>query len=713
MSTRDITPPEEKKPSPLTPHGVEKNTRVYAEDTRYFSHTETIRNRDEHKKKRDLLLISEPITQTSKRRLHALPFILILVILGCSTVVGFISLNLSTQKTKTVEFYLSEGKAASRRLKEGAELFSQKKFSESADRFAQAEGSLRAIDRQLWFVPVSTSFSFVDPRLRSARAAVQASIRLAQTGEKSAALGSSVLPFISDPSTLKVPLTEFIAQKRGTIESIVFSLSQATELLTHIDTRVLPTDFVDEYQKAFAALSAITQSAQKITAHYEGIMELLGAQKPHTILVVLQNSSELRPTGGFIGNVALVQFDKGALTQQQVIDVYAFDHKLNENIEPPAEIKTINDRWFMRDSNSSIDFPTSAQQIARFLQKEGGPKVDTVVTIDQTVIENLLRVTGPLKIPELKSDLTSENFERVLSFIVESKIYGREDPKILLKSLLPAMQQATLESKKTLEVYQVLADAISSKHSMAYSSNKAIEDLISEVNAAGIAKNTSESPTSPTTDIEDFFSIAHFSIGGNKSDRYMKEKIVHSTFIEDDGRVINEVTISRTNMWSKRHEDELRRMLAAFGFTEIPTHILNILGKSWNIHMLRVYAPKGSVLEIPPQATDMAAQKNQITTHDDPDMNATYFSLRLDVAPGDTNTITLRYLIPTRVAMKSSLLSPGATINYFLNIIKQPSQDDVTFEKNIFPPNGLHVQSNTKNTFTVTRDTQLKELLVR
>lgn len=710
MSTRDITSPhDEKKGDVNREKNASDRESTSTEKTGFYHNTESIR---QDTKKRKLLLISEPTTTEHKTNRHnALPFILFITVLGISTIIGLIGLNLKTQKTKTVDFYFSEAKSASRRLKEGAELFSQKKFTESRDRFIQAEGSLKSIDSQLWFVPISSSFSFVDPRLRGARAAVQASIQLAHTGTQSAQLGSEVLPYLSDPHSLPMPLTKYIESKRREVEAIADSLSNATNLLSQIDSKILPQDFVDEYTKAFTALATISDVAVQTTTHFDGIMDMLGATTPHTFLVVLQNSSELRPTGGFIGNVALVQFDKGKLRQQQVIDVYSFDHQLKEIITPPDEIKMINNRWFMRDSNSSLDFPTSAQNIVKFLEKEGGPKVDTVVTIDQTVVENLLRVTGPLKIDELSSELTSENFERVLSFIVEAKIYGREDPKVLLKSLLPAVQKATLDSKKALDVYQILAEAVTSKHSMAYSSNERIQNIISSLNASGKAKI----PTLATTEknnISDFFAVAHFSIGGNKTDRYMKEKITHNTFIQDDQRVINEVTIARTNTWSKKHEDSLRAILAGFGFKEIPEHVLHILGKSWNIHMLRVYVPKGSVLE-EREGLEGGEGASKITTHDDPDMNATYFSLRLDVAPGDTNAVTLRYTIPAQVEVKNSLLSPGATVNYNLNIIKQPSQDNVEFEKNIFPPNGLRVQSNTKNTFTLTRDMQIKELLVR
>ncbi len=293
------------------------------------------------------------------------------------------------------------------------------------------------------------------------------------------------------------------------------------------------------------------------------------------------------------------------------------------------------------------------------------------------------------------------------------------------------MKKATLDSKKTLEVYQVLSAAISSKHSMAYSSNENIENLIKDVNAAGIARAEDVKNENPTTDISDFFALTHFSVGGNKTDKYMKEKILHNTYIEEDGSIINEVTISRTNTWSQKNEDSLRAVLATFGFKEIPPHVLNILGKSWNIHMLRVYVPKGSVLLEKSdngykqdlsknEGAEMAGNSGPRESSpllafgmEDSDVGATYFSVRLDVAPGDTYATTLRYKIPQMVEVKNSLLSPGATITYNLNIIKQPSQDDVHFEKNIFPSNGMRVQSNAKNTFTVTRDTRLSELLVR
>ena len=138
----------------------------------------------------------------------------------------------------------------------------------------------------------------------------------------------------------------------------------------------------------------------------------------------------------------VVETNDGYITKNNIYDIYSADHKLAEKLLPPSEILPANKEWFMRDSNYSGHFPLSAERAAWFLEKEQGPGVDSVMAIDQTFVTELLRLTGPIKIPELSQPLTAENFSTIVSYVVESKLTGREDPKAILKSFMPIFIQA-------------------------------------------------------------------------------------------------------------------------------------------------------------------------------------------------------------------------------------------------------------------------------
>src|SRR3989344_28805 len=93
-------------------------------------------------------------------------------------------------------------------------------------------------------------------------------------------------------------------------------------------------------------------------------------------LILFQNPSELRPTGGFPGTYGVVTFKDGKLQDLKVDDVYNLDGQLQELIVPPIQLQHITPNWGMRDANWFIDFPTSARKITAFYKKESGYEVD-------------------------------------------------------------------------------------------------------------------------------------------------------------------------------------------------------------------------------------------------------------------------------------------------------------------------------------------------
>src|SRR5207245_3199268 len=96
---------------------------------------------------------------------------------------------------------------------------------------------------------------------------------------------------------------------------------------------------------------------------------LLGVGKPVNYLIEVLDSTELRPTGGFIGNYGIATFSGGRLTSARITDVVLLDHPYaltGQRIPyPPAYSWFPNylawDSWSFRDSNLDAYFPTAAR----------------------------------------------------------------------------------------------------------------------------------------------------------------------------------------------------------------------------------------------------------------------------------------------------------------------------------------------------------------
>ncbi|TLM74717.1 DUF4012 domain-containing protein [Pseudarthrobacter sp. NamB4] len=147
---------------------------------------------------------------------------------------------------------------------------------------------------------------------------------------------------------------------------------------------------------------------------------MLGMDGPRNYLVLVQNSAELRATGGIPGAVAIINTDNGAIKltdQASAGDVGTFD--------PPLEVPEDQERIFtkrlgtqLQNVNLTPDFPTAAMTAGSMWEKSHpGTKIDGVIALDPVVLANLLRATGPvaLKDPALVALMQPTGLPTVLS----------------------------------------------------------------------------------------------------------------------------------------------------------------------------------------------------------------------------------------------------------------------------------------------------------
>ena len=101
---------------------------------------------------------------------------------------------------------------------------------------------------------------------------------------------------------------------------------------------------------------------------------IAGDEKNKTYLILFQNNTELRPTGGFIGSYGLMTVKSGSMGSLSIHDVYEADGQLKAHVDPPMAFRDYMSQpnWFLRDSNFDPDFALSAQQAEWFLEKETG-----------------------------------------------------------------------------------------------------------------------------------------------------------------------------------------------------------------------------------------------------------------------------------------------------------------------------------------------------
>lgn len=204
-------------------------------------------------------------------------------------------------------------------------------------------------------------------------------------------------------------------------------------------------------QKEIAWSLTATRVMQQLVALYRATA---GFDRKKTYLLTLQNSMELRPTGGFIGSIALVTVSDGLLNDFAVQDVYALDGQLKGHVDPPGPIKDLlnQEHWYLRDSNWDPDFRISGERAAWFYEKETGYNVDGVIAVSIPFLAELLDVTGPLDLPDYNDRITKDNFFGKSLYYTKADFFpGSTQKKDFLSSLTVAII-AKLSSGGTTDV---------------------------------------------------------------------------------------------------------------------------------------------------------------------------------------------------------------------------------------------------------------------
>lgn len=594
---------------------------------------------------------------------------------GCLVLFVINIINLGFGGIKLKSEIVSSASAGFEKILTGAAELKSSHFDKATELFNEAKVTFDAIQNETWFIqPKFAILSLNDPVFEAGNGLIQTGRNLALAGVEFSAVAKAlqILPqsFFKENELagghVRASLTEQLKKQVPGITNAANYITIANAEIKRIPNSFVPREIREKFNFAKSALAEVSKIIGDLNSDIPAILTLLGDIEPHTFLVLLQNNAEIRPSGGFIGNYVIVETNDGYVTKNETFDVYNADHQLAEFVTPPPEIANVNNRWFMRDSNYSGDFPLSAQKAAWFLEKENGPGVDTVIAVDLSLIEELLRLTGPISVPQLRRALTNENFSVILSYIVESKLTGRENPKEMLHDFVPVFKKKLFENADPVALASALGAGIESKHLLAYSRDSGVEDFFARHGLAGEMKKLEPK--------EDYLNIVHSSVGGNKSDRYMEEKIVHDTYIQSDNEVKVDLAITRSHGWHVETEKEITDMIRSFGFKDIPLSVLEILGRSRNLQAVRIYVPKGSVLE--------SSSDNSVKTNFDEETGKTYFSVMINTPVGQSKTLKLRYKLPFK-------LNLNFADKYQLTVQKQAGQGNITLQKRIAADSGI------------------------
>lgn len=544
-------------------------------------------------------------------------------------------------------------------------------FNQAAASFKQAEATFNLLSKDTWFL----QNDLINPELllTSAKLVASAGQDLSKIADKLKPLPQNLIDanakFLQDKYTRPQNLTDNLLES---IEQVKSSAAKIDQVVANLDSKsfnLIPNNLITLKQDAKTQLQDLQQSLNSLITYLEVVADLLGSKVPHTYLILIQNNYESRPAGGFLGSMVYAEVNAGILTSFDFKDVYDFDGILTDNPpELPPEYQGFNQKLWIRDANFTPDFAISAARVEKLLQRAKAPSVDTVLSIDQTFIEDLLQLTGPILLPEYNAQITAKNYFTVLTYLVEANKEANSNDKQILGTFLTEFEKQVFQLTNFQALFQVFSNNISQKHIQIFSKKEFIQDQIELFNVG----NTF-SINKPN---QDLLLITNTSIGGNKTDRYLKQRFIHNTSVSQNGQIQNTLTIRKFHAFTNSEEFTWQAQLARFGVTELVDYARYILGRGDNVSMVKVYIPdKSKIIAI--SGHDPSFKPKM---HFDTDLSQNYLLLKTSLKPGKTNEVTITYQPP--IKLKFNPVS-----EYSLKLIKQAGTTNTVFQKTYSAPN--------------------------
>lgn len=376
---------------------------------------------------------------------------------------------------------------------------------------------------------------------------------------------------------------------------------------------------------------------------------------PHHVLLLLQNNTELRPSGGFVGAYAVVEIDRGRIQVLKTEGVEVLDaHTPSDwRIAPPAPIARYLkvDRWYFRDSNWSPDFAEAARQALILYDGEQGfmaPEIDSVIAVTPTVLEQILDRIGPVTIDGITFDAETAvaTLQHEVEYGYKERAVTFVDRKNVLHPLFVAVLNAVKNdlARRPGEYQSLWQNLFAQKHIALYSTDPLIQSWVEEKQWGGRV----HVPAGDTLLWVDANLLAW------KTDHAIERRLTYTLDPSDKGEYVARAIMQY------RHTGEYD-----WRTTKYRTYA-------------RLFAPRGSVLHSVMMKT---TQGEWTVIEKDVDqgeeLNLAWFGTSVAVVPGETVSLSFEYQLPSSLSQEivrdqgytllvqkqAGTLSPGLTLD--------------------------------------------------
>ncbi len=523
---------------------------------------------------------------------------------------------------------------------------------ESLERFLRTFERLgRHLPRPRWWPWLERRVAFLQHTLSAtadlATAAWWAAVRLESAADHFGLITTATgTPFVMEEDPLLAALKSF-AQDRERLVQAQGHFSEAAAIARQAGGRLADL-------APYAEAGAWGARALVIAPH-------LFRQGQHTVLLLVQNSDELRATGGFISGVVVLRFDGARLLSADYRNSYDIPTGPEPPPAPPDPLREIMlaPVLVFRDANWSPDFPTSAHVLASLYQSGTGEEVSAVIAMDTAFVRMFLGALGAVPVPGYEVTITQENAIEVAIGFWEAPIgapsirerqmdfqawlaHRKDFGGAVLKAILARARALSVRDGARLA--SAIGPAVEQKHLLFWAADPRAQEAIERFGMAGALAQGEG----------DYLLVVDTNMGWNKVDRHIARAIAYEVTLGErpEGRICLTYR-NQANVHLERCEHR-----AAYGDS------YEALTEQCYWDYVRVFVPEGSDL--------LSAEGVEGDVRIGEEEGKRTFGALLVVPPQEERSICLTYRLPDYI-----LGGQGGNRAYRLTVQKQAGIEGV------------------------------------
>ncbi|WKZ31511.1 MAG: DUF4012 domain-containing protein [Candidatus Dojkabacteria bacterium] len=357
--------------------------------------------------------------------------------------------------------------------------------------------------------------------------------------------------FGGENRTNPVEYTQYLEQmkeNRSKLETASYNLTLASSIVDSLEIQ----EFPKAIQPRVAELKSMNREASELITPFQKTLiflpELLGSEGRQRYLILLQNPSELRSTGGWLSSYAILGIENGQVRQLDVDDIYNLDGQLSladKSYSAPEDMQEALDidEWSMSTSNWSPHFPTTAENAKFFIQESGKAyEVDGVIALDVTFIQMLLEKWGGIEVQGEDEEVTADNLYSKIFAIHDEFTPGSRQKATFIANLADAVLKKVISSGSDgyRDMSEVFLQALDQKNILITLNNREANQYFSDQGWSG---TITEGYVGTPIPVE-------WNWGANKANLYLEK--THSLNMD----IKNEDTVNYTYVLAVKNESE-------------------------------------------------------------------------------------------------------------------------------------------------------------